>query len=164
MRKAMFVLLPLAVFTLIGFAIQAEEPAATKWLDMTNCYFCQPLPQSEGLMENLAWESLKIKNGIVQVVTYKPEWEEKYRAAWAESQKRRKEFDPAKQLYVCGLCQAWQQIPLDKVRWEDVKFSGGEISIGESEDSAIVVQIHTIVEKTGAAMDEMKKAEEIQKE
>ena len=164
MRKAMFVLLPVAILALIGFAIQAEEPAAAKWLDMPNCYFCQPLTQVEGLMENLSWESLKIKNGIVQVVTFKPEWEEKYRAAWAESVERWKEPDPGKEHYLCGLCQAWQQIPLDKVAWEDVKFSGGEISIGESEDSAIVARIHTIADKTGTAMDEMKKAKEMPKQ
>ena len=157
MRKSLFVLLPVAILALVGFAIQAEEGA--KWLDPKGCYFCQPLTETEGLMENLGWESHKIKNGIVEVVTYKPEWQEKYRAAWAEMQKRWKEFDPAKQYQICGLCQAWQQIPLDKVTWEDVRFNGGEISIGTSEDSTIVAQMRAIADKTCSAMDEMMKAE-----
>jgi hypothetical protein len=159
MRRSLVVLLPLAILALIAVEIQSEEGAAPKWLDPQNCYFCQPLTQTEGLMDNLGWESHKIKNGIVQVVTYKPEWEEKYKAACGEMQKRWKEYDPAKQYHLCGLCQAWQRIPLDKVAWEDVKFNGGEISIGTSGDSTIVAQMHIIADKTCAAMDEMKKAE-----
>jgi hypothetical protein len=157
MRKVLVVLLPVAILALVGIATKAEEGA--KWLDPQGCYFCQPLSETEGLMDNLGWESHKIKNGMVQVVTYKPEWQEKYKAACGEMQKRWKEYDPAKQYHLCGLCQAWQQIPLDKVAWEDVKFNGGEISIGTSEDSAIVAQMHVIADKTCAAMDEMMKAE-----
>jgi len=157
MRKVLVVLLPVAILALVGIATHAEEGA--KWLDPQGCYFCQPLSETEGLMDNLGWESHKIKNGMVQVVTYKPEWQEKYKAACGEMQKRWKEYDPAKQYHLCGLCQAWQQIPLDKVAWEDVKFNGGEISIGTSEDSAIVAQMQVIADKTCAAMDEMMKAE-----
>ena len=145
----------LAIFA--GSALMAEEEAA--WMDPVGCYFCQPLSMTEGLLDNLGWESHKIKNGVVQVVTYKPEWKEKYKAAWAEMENRWKAYDPAKQYHLCGMCQAWMKIPLDKVAWEDVQFNGGEISIGVSQDSAIVVQMHDIADKTCAAMDEMKKAE-----
>ena len=86
----------IALLALIVFVVQAEEVAAPKWLDPQNCHFSKPLTETEGLMDNLGWESHIIKNGIVSVAIYKPEWKEKYKAASAEMQKRWQTMDPAK--------------------------------------------------------------------
>ena len=161
MRKSLVVLLLLAILALVAVAIQAEEGA--KWLDPKGCYFCQPLTETVGLMDNLGWENYKIKNGMVSVTTYTPEWKEKYKAASAEMQKRWQSYDPAKPQPLCGMCAAWMKMPMDKVAWETVEFKGGEISIGNSEDTAIVSQLHAIADKTCAAMDEMMKAEAVPK-
>jgi hypothetical protein len=159
MRKALLVLLPVAILVLIAFAIQAQDAAApTKWLDMQNCYFCQPLTQTEGLMDHLTWENHKIKNGIVAVTTYPPEWKEKHDLAVAEMQKRWQAYDPAKPQPMCGMCEAWTKMPMDKLDMETVWFKGGEIGLTTSTDSAVVVRLHEIADKTCAAMDEMMKA------
>lgn len=159
MRKSLIVLLPFAILALIGIAIQAQEPAAPKWLDMQNCYFCQPLAQTPGLMDNITWENHNIKNGTVSVVTYAPEWKDKYKAASADMEKRWKSFDPAKPQPLCGMCTAWMKYPMDKMTWETIDFKGGELEVGTSTDSAVVAQMHEINNKTCAAMDEMMKKE-----
>ena len=154
MRKAMLVLLPAAVLALVGLTLQAEEPAAPKWLDPQGCYFCQPLTQTEGLMDHLTWEHHKIKNGMVSVTTYAPEWKEKYKAASADMQKRWETYNPANPQPLCGMCATWMKMPMDKVAWEMVEFKGGEIGITTSADSAVVAQLHEITDKTCAAMEE----------
>ena len=159
MRKALLVLLPVAILALVALALQAEETAApaTKFLDPANCYFCQPLTQTEGLMDNLTFENFKIKNGVVAVTTYKPEWKDKYKAASAEMQRRWQTYDPAKPQPMCGLCAAWSKMPMDKLTMESVEFNGGDLGLTTSADSALVAQMHEIADKTNAAMDELKK-------
>jgi hypothetical protein len=158
MRKALLVLLPVAILVLIAFALQAQDAAAPKWLDPAGCYFCQPLTQTEGLMDHLTWENHNIKNGIVQVTTVPTEWKDKYKAACTEMEKRWGSFDPKNPQPLCGMCQAWQKVPKDKVTWEWVYFSGGEIGIGTATDSTVIAQLHEISDKTCNAMDEMMKA------
>ncbi|MCX6836158.1 MAG: hypothetical protein NTW07_13720 [candidate division Zixibacteria bacterium] len=157
MRKSLVILLPLAVLALTSMVIQGEEVASPKWLDPHGCYFCQPLTLTEGLMEHLTWEHHNIKNGMVTVTTYAPEWKEKYKAASADMEKRWMGYDPTKPQPLCGMCAAWMKMPMDKVAWETVEFKGGEIGITTSTDSAVVAQLHEITDKTCAAMDEMMK-------
>ena len=157
MRKSLVVLLPLAILALVAVAIQAEE--GTKWVDPQNCYFCKPLAETPGLMEHVGWENHKIKSGMVSVTTYTPEWKEKYKAASAEMQKRWSTMDPKQTYQMCGMCQAWMKVPMDKVSWETVEFTGGELGITTTSDSAVVPQLHAICDKTCPAMDEMMKAE-----
>ena len=158
MRKALLVLLPLAIVAMIALAVQSEEPAAGGWLDPAGCYFCQPLTQTEGLMEHLTWENHKLKNGMMSVTTYPAEWKEKYKACSVEMEKRWSTFDPAKPQHLCGMCSAWMKMPMDKIAWETVEFSGGEIHITNTADPALLAQLHEITDKTRAAMDEMMKA------
>ena len=164
MRKSLIVLLPFAILALIGIAIQAQEPAAPKWLDPANCYFCQPLTQTEGLMDNMTWENHNITNGTVSIVTYAPEWKDKYKSAATEMMKRWQTYDPAKPQPMCGLCAAWTKMPMDKMTTEKIEFKSGELEISTSNDSAVVAQMHEINNKTCAAMDEMKKAKEMPKQ
>ncbi len=158
MRKALIVLLPVAFLILVAWPIQAQEKAAPKFLDPAYCYFCQPLTQTEGLMDNLTFENLKIKNGVVAVTTYKPGWKDKYKAASAEMQQRWQTYDPTKPQPMCGLCTAWTKLPMDKLSMESVEFNGGEMGLTTSADPALVAQMHEIADKTNAAMAEMMKA------
>jgi len=159
MRKSLIVLLPFAILALVGIAIQAQEPTAPKWLDLTNCYYCQPLTQTEGLMDHLTFENFNIKNGCVSVITYAPEWKDKYKAASVEMQKRWQAYDPAKPQPMCGMCAAWTKLPMDKLSMESVEFAGGEMGLKTSADPALVAQMHEITDKICAAMDELKKAQ-----
>jgi hypothetical protein len=164
MRKSLVVLLPLAVLGLVAFAIQAQEGAAPKWLDPQNCHFCKPLTETEGLMEHVVWENHKVANGMVSITTYGDEWKDKAKAASAAMQKLWEEYDPAKEVYMCGMCRAWTKLPMDKIKMENVVFTGGELSLSTSDDPAIVAQLHTIADNTCTAMEEMMKAEAPAKE
>jgi hypothetical protein len=157
MRRSLVVLLPLAILALIVFVVQAEEGAAPKWLDPQNCYFCKPLAETEGLLDHVGWETHKIANGIVTVTTYGDEWKDKMKAASAAMEKLWTEYDPSKEVHMCGLCRAWTQMPMDKIKMESVEFKGGELGLSTSDDPAIVAQLHEIADKTCNAMDEMKK-------
>jgi hypothetical protein len=166
MRKLALILLPMAVLALAGVSLQAEE--GVKWLDPQNCYFCQPLTETEGLMEHVSWENYKIANGIVSVTTYAPEWKDKMKAASAAMQKRWAEYDPTKEYHMCGMCRAWTQLPLDKIKMENVEFTGGELSLSTSDDPAIVAKLHEIADKTtvemATMMQEMEKKPEAEAE
>jgi len=150
MRKSVMILLPAAVLALAGLILHAEE--GVKWLDPQNCHFCKPLAETEGLMEHVNWENYKIANGMVSVTTYAPEWAEKAKAASAAMKKLWDEYDPTVEVHMCGMCQAWMQMPMDKIKMESVDFTGGELSLTTSDDPAIVARMHEIVDKTVAAM------------
>jgi len=150
MRKAVMILLPVAIVALAGVILQAEEGA--KWLDPQNCYFCKPLTETEGLMEHVGWENYKIANGMVSVTTYAPEWKDKAKAASAAMKKLWDGYDPAKPVHMCGMCQAFTKLPMDKIKMESVEFSGGELSLSTSDDPAIVATLHEMVDKTAAEM------------
>jgi len=147
------ILLPVAVVALAGVILQAEEGA--KWLDPQNCHFCKPLTETEGLMEHVGGENYKIADGMVSVTTFAPEWKDKAQVASAAMKKLWDEYDPAVEVYMCGMCRAWTQLPMDKIKMENIQFSGGELGLSTSDDPAIVAQMHEIVDKTTAAMASM---------
>ncbi|MEW5795718.1 MAG: hypothetical protein AB1772_05085 [Candidatus Zixiibacteriota bacterium] len=157
MRKSLVVMLAMAVVAIVAYTLQAQE--GEKWLDPANCYYCQPLTQTEGLMENLGWENYNIKNGSISVTTYKPEWKEKWKAASAEMQKRWMAMPTEAEHPKCGMCKAWSEVPMDRVSWENVEFTGGELGITTSTDTAVVAQLHSITDKTRQAMEDWMKAE-----
>ena len=158
MRKLSIGLLAMAVLVLAGSALVAEDEAM--WLNPAGCYFCQPLTETEGLLDAVGWENHKIANGMVSITTYTPEWEKATKAAGAEMEKRWMGFDPTQDKPLCGMCQAWMKVPFDKLTMEKIEFNGGEMSLTTSSDEAVVAQLHEITDKTIA---EMKKFQEMEK-
>lgn len=149
MRKISIGMTALAVL-IVGSFVAAEE--GSKWLDPANCYFCQPLVENENLLDNLSWEHSKIKNGIVAVTTYTSEWKETYQTAHAAMMKRWTDFDPSQEVKLCGMCEAWMTIPMDKIAWETVTFNGGEVGITTTNDPEVLAKLHELTDKTIAEM------------
>ena len=158
MRKSVIGVVAMMAVLVVGAVLVAQEE--TKWLDPANCYFCQPLTETEGLMEAVGWENHKISNGMVTITTYAPEWEEAVKAAGAEMEKRWEGYDPTAEHQLCGLCEAWLTVPMDKITIEKVDFNGGELTITTTTDAEVLSQLHEIADKTIAAMAAMMETEE----
>jgi len=150
MRKSVIGAIAMAAVLVVGAVLVAQEK--TKWLDPENCYFCQPLTETEGLLEAVGWESHKVSNGMVTITTYAPEWEEAAKAAGAEMEKRWEGYDPTAEYNLCGLCKAWLGLPMDKIKMEKVEFNGGELSLTTTTDAEVLVQLHAMADKTTKAM------------
>ncbi len=157
MRKSVIGTIALAIVVVVGTGLIAEE--GKLWLDPANCHFCQPLTQTEGLMEAVGWENHNIANGIVSITTYAPEWEEASKAAGAEMMKRWGSYDPAAGQNLCGMCEAWTAIPMDKLKMEKIEFKGGEMSLTTTDDAELLAKLHAMTDKTTAAMAEFMKME-----
>jgi hypothetical protein len=157
MRKMSVVVLAAAAIMLASTSLLAQDE--TKWLDPANCHFCQPLTEPEGLLESLGWEHHKIAHGSMSVTTYKPEWKENFEAASVKMTELWVTFDPAQEYQLCGMCQAWMGLPMDKVTFESVKFNGGEIGMSTSTDPEVVAQLHALTDKTIAEYEAMMKME-----
>lgn len=162
MHKSVIGAVAMIAVLVIGAGLVAEE--GKKWLDPENCHFCQPLTETEGLLEAVGWENHNISNGIVTITTYAPKWEEAAKAAGAEMEKLWESYDPAAEHYLCGLCEAWLTVPMDKIATEKVEFNGGELSITTTADAEVLAQLHEMTDKTIAAMATMMEVEEAEAE
>jgi len=158
MRRTLIGTIVMIAVLVVGAVLVAQEE--TKWLDPANCHFCQPLTETEGLLEAVGWENHNISNGIVTITTYAPEWEEAAKAAGAAMEKLWESYDPTAEHHLCGLCEAWLTVPMDKIVMEKVEFNGGELSITTTSDAEVLAQLHEMTDKTIAAMAALMEAEE----
>jgi len=131
---------------------KAEAAAEVKWLDPENCYFCQPLVAEPGLLEHVHWETYPISNGLVDVVTVDPGFEEPYEKAHAAMMERWESFNPAEPKTTCGMCQAWIEAWDLSMKMEDVKIKNGHIGLATCDKPEVVAKMHAIAERTTKEM------------
>jgi hypothetical protein len=88
----------------------------------------------------------------VSITTYTEEWAEASIAAGDEMEKRWMSYDPGAGKNLCGMCEAWTTIPMDKLKMEKVEFHGGEMSLTTTTDPDLLVRLHEMTDKTTVAM------------
>ena len=149
MRQSAIGAIAVAAMLVVGAGLVAEE--GKPWIDPANCYFCEPYSQAEGLLEAVGFEHHNIANGVVFIMTYTPEWEKAANAAGAEMMKRWGTYDPSAGHTLCGMCEAGQTIPFDKVKVEEIMFNGGEMTLQTTDDAELLAKLHEMTDKTTAA-------------
>lgn len=165
MRKGIVAVMFVAFAMMVVSALMADdqpkdmpmdkktEPAGeAKWLDPENCYFCQPLVAEPGLMDHVHWETHPISNGLVDVVTVDPGFEDQYEKAHAAMMERWQSFNPADPKPTCGMCKAWIDAWDTSIKSEDVKTMHGHIGISTSDNPEVVAKMHAISERTTKEM------------
>ena len=159
MRTRMIAVAVAGVILLVGAMLTAQEKAEPKWLDVENCYFCQPLGNPPGMLQNVDWENFKLANGILSVVTVKPGFEEPYAKAEEEIEARCKAYDPANPQPMCGMCQAKMAAMDATVKMEEFKTRHGGIGLTTSTNPETVAKLHAIVDRSVQERAAWEKAE-----
>ena len=159
MRTRMIAVTVAGVILLVGAMLTAQEKAEPKWLDVENCYFCQPLANPPGMLQNVDWEEFNVANGILTVVTVKPGFEEPYAKAHDEMEARWKAYDPANPQPMCGMCQAYMAAIDATVKMEEVKTKHGGAGLTTSTNPETVAKLHAIVDRTNQEMAAWEKAQ-----
>ena len=140
-----------------GEKVKAEAVKAegAKWLDPAGCYYCQPLMETEGMLEHCTWESHKIENGVLDVTTVEPGWEEAYEKAHQEMTDRWNAFDPANPQKMCGMCQAFVAAWDESIQMQDIKTMHGHVMLTTSPKPEVVKKLHMIADRTTKEMKKM---------
>lgn len=136
-----------------------NHKTASGWYDMENCAFCQHLIEDPGLLEHTTWETHKIKNGSVTVLTVAPEYRQSYEKAGAAiealGQKMMTgEVNPMG-VEMCGRCMMYGQIMMSGAEIEEVRGDHADVSLMTSGNPDVVKMIHQMVDRDAEEMAEL---------
>ena len=157
--RGLAVLLLMVLFTIPAMA--DEKP----WFDMENCAFCKNLLAEEGLMDHITmWEHHKTNNGSVTITVVDEKYVEAYKHAMAMMDEVGKEMEQGKQVYMCGMCEAYGALMMKGAQWEVVESGNVFVTMNYSDDPEVVKEIHAMTDRTKAEMAKLEKMEKHDKE
>lgn len=163
MRKGMVALMLCAFVLLVAASalMAGDEPmdkpmekkmGEAKWLDPEHCYYCQPLVEDPTLLQHVHWESYPIENGVLDVTTVDPGFEEMYEKAHKGISERWEKFNPADNHPMCGACKASVEAWDPSIKMQDIKTQHGHVMLTTCDKPEVVAKLHAISERTSKEM------------
>jgi hypothetical protein len=133
----------LALVSVLAFGTTALADK-TPWFDMEKCEMCKPMMETEGFMENVAWESHPIANGMISIVNVKKGYEDNYKGCSARMDESHKKLMAGEKLSLCGMCQAYTGAMDETVKTETIKTMTGEITLMTSANAETATKLKDI--------------------
>jgi hypothetical protein len=126
------------------------------WFDMENCEFCKHLVEDPGLLEHTHWETHKIDNGAVTIMSVDPEYRESYlKAGKAMAELGEKmmsgEVNPMS-VRMCGHCMMYGQIMMAGAEMQEIRSEIADVSIMTADNPDVVKMIHQLVDRNEQEM------------
>lgn len=141
---------------IITFAAMAFA-ADSHWFDMENCSMCKPYLKHDQLMENTAWESYPLSNGVIMVTTVNEKFLNAYRHARSEMKIIGEQLMAGKDMQLCGSCQSLAGLFPKGVKAESIETSKGNIHIFTADKENVVAALHEWNTKNAEEMKKMEK-------
>jgi hypothetical protein len=135
-----------------------QHPMKTEsgWFDFENCVFCKNLVEDPGLLPHATWESHKIDEGAMFIMTVAPEYADAMDTAMKKMEKVGQDMETGKldpmSAKMCGSCMEYGQLMMAGVKMENVEGDAANVTIMTSSDPALVKRLHKMVDRNKAEM------------
>lgn len=142
-------------------AVALSETAMEKMMaGMKNCEVCKSMADKPELMEHSSWESHKIDNGMLCVMTVPKDHLDEFKTVHTEMMqaidKVKAEAAAGKPVQLCEFCHAMGDLEKAGAKHQEISTETGAISLMTSGDPAVVQQIHAAADKAIEMQKEMK--------
>lgn len=147
--KPLLTFAALALILGAGAVAVSETPseAMDKMMaEMKNCDVCKSMADKEALMQNSTWETHKIDNGMLCVMTVPKEYMSEFKSCHALMMKNYEQVkaDEAagKEVHLCSFCKSMADLEKAGAKQQEIKTETGAVNLMTSNDPGVVQQIH----------------------
>ena len=130
----------------IATPLPADDDQA--WFDIENCGICKNFGAEEGLMDAMKWETHKIENGMLSVMTIDPAYREGFDRANANMGETMAKIHAGESVHLCGFCTSFGSLMMAGANAEEIDTEVGHISLITAADSEVVEAIHAHAQRT----------------
>lgn len=142
--------------------VRAENVMDKMMADMKSCQVCSAMADKPELMEHSTWESHKIPNGMLCLMTVPKEQKSEFEAVYADMMKKVEQVkadDAAgKEVHVCEFCKTMGDLEKAGAKHLEITTETGAISMMTSDDPSVVQKIHAAADKAIEMQKQMKDA------
>ena len=139
--------------------ICAAPPDEAMKADMEKCAVCKHLAANPALLQNMSWETFKIDNGMLCVMSapkeMKSELEALFQKMEAEMERIKADKLAGKEVEVCALCASMGELMETGAKEQEIKTATGMIHLMTSADPAVVQKIHASADQAIAMQKHM---------
>jgi hypothetical protein len=144
-----------------GSAVWGETAEDDMMAEMKKCAVCKYMAEKPELMQDMDWETHKIENGMLSLITVPKEQKQEFDAVNSKMMQAieqvKADVDEGKEVELCSYCASMGELMRHGAKEQNVKTSSGEIHLLTSDDPATVAKIHELADK---AIAEQKKMEQ----
>lgn len=137
----------------------AAPPDEAMMAEMEKCAVCKHLAANPALLQNMSWETFKIDNGMLCVMSAPKEMKSELEALGqkmdAEMEKIKADKLAGKEVEVCALCASMGELMETGAKEQEIKTATGMIHLMTSADPAVVAKIHANADKAIAMQKQM---------
>ena len=126
---------------LVLTAVAASAAPTGGWFDLENCAMCKNLTSDQELFDNMDWDNQLFANGVVEITSVPPHFQERYGKLMAKMQATVAKMQSGEQLPMCNMCMSYGALMMAGATMDQITSGNTHITVISSRDPKVVEKI-----------------------